>query len=122
VRREGFHEIEVLAGKSLGTRSIAYLMSRYPELSEVKTILLTPIMSDPTLIEIMRESKSNSLVVIGTADPFYDIDTIELIQDNIAMKCYVVMDANHGLQIQNDLQKSLVVLQGVVQEISILLK
>ncbi len=118
----GLSDIGVLAGKSLGTRSIAHLIETHKELEQAKTILLTPILSDPSLTQIMKESQAKSLAVIGTADPFFDLEIIKTLQGKVGLKFYIIERANHGLQIEGELQKSLIVLQGVIQEISILLE
>ena len=122
VKQRNYETIDILAGKSLGTRSIAHLMTAYPELSNCKTILLTPVLTDQQLIQSVRESKEKTLIVIGNKDPFFDMDLLEELQKRDGCRCYIVSDADHSLHIEGDVQKTLVTLRGVIEEINVLVK
>jgi pimeloyl-ACP methyl ester carboxylesterase len=122
IKQKGFDKIEILVGKSLGTRSIGHLMTNYPELGSVKTVLLTPILNDSRLINAISRNGNETLIVIGDNDPFFDKDILESLKNRGQVKCYIVNGADHGLQIKGDLQKTLIALQGAIQEISFMLK
>jgi pimeloyl-ACP methyl ester carboxylesterase len=122
VKHRNYETIDILAGKSLGTRSIAQLMTTYPELSNCKTILLTPILNDQQLIQSVRESEEKTLIIIGNKDPFFDMGLLEELQKRNGCRCYIVSDADHSLHIEGDVQKTLVTLRGVIEEINVLVK
>lgn len=122
IKQQGFDKINLLVGKSLGTRSIGHLMTEHPELSGVKIILLTPILNDSRLIEAISKNTDDTLIVIGDNDPFFDREVLESLKDSGKIKCYILNGADHGLQLEGDIQKTLVALQGVVQEILVMLR
>jgi len=107
-------EVACLAGKSLGTVALGHLLETYEELREAKTIWLTPLIKNPELMEQMLSYMKNAVLVIGTRDSHYDSDIIDRLNATTLLSGIVVEGANHSLEIEGDVTKSLRVLMQVV--------
>ena len=93
---EGSYTRMILASKSLGT-VVAGMLSREIEGYNIENIFLTPI---ERTIEYMNEH--NNLVVTGTMDSLFLKENYDRVnrQNNQLM---IIEDANHALEIRNDL-------------------
>jgi hypothetical protein len=107
-------EIACLVGKSLGTLAMGHLLETYEELRDAKTIWLTPLVKNPELMEQMLSYMKNAVLVIGTSDAHYDSDIIDRLNATTLLSGIVVEGANHSLEIEGDVTKSLRVLMQVV--------
>lgn len=91
-----------ILSKSIGTRILA---SGNCEGFE-KIVWLTPAIKDQFVIESIMKVCDKSLVVIGDRDPLYDLEKIQALETK-GIKSIVIEGADHGLDIDNDLNKSL---------------
>jgi hypothetical protein len=107
-------EIVCLVGKSLGTLAVGHLLENYEELRNAKTIWLTPLIKNPELMEQMLSHMKDAVLVIGTKDSHYDSDIIDRLNATTLLRGIVVDGANHSLEIEGDVTKSLRVLMQIV--------
>ena len=114
VTKEEKQEIVCLAGKSLGTLALGHLLETQKNLRNAKTIWLTPLIKNPDLMEQMLSYMKDAIMVIGTSDPQYDSDIIDRLNVNTQLGGIVVEGANHSLEIEGDVTKSLRILMQIV--------
>lgn len=107
-------EVVCLAGKSLGTLALGHLLETHENLRNAKTIWLTPLIRNPQLMEQMLSYMKDAIMVIGTSDSQYDLDLIDRLNANTFLGGIVVYGANHSLEIEGDVTKSLRVLMQIV--------
>lgn len=103
-----------LVGKSLGTIAMGYLLadSRY---KNATCIWSTPILTVEWLRSRIEQVHPRSLFIIGTADKFYMPDILKHLEHITKGRVVIVEGANHGLEIPNDIPKSLRALNQIVQ-------
>jgi hypothetical protein len=114
VRELTKQEVTCLVGKSLGTIALGHILETYEEYRDAKTIWLTPLIKNPELMEQMLSYMRDAVLVIGTKDDQYDSDIIDRLNATTLLSGIVVEGANHGLEIEGDVTKSLRVLMQVV--------
>ncbi len=114
VTKEEKHEVVCLAGKSLGTLAVGHLLETQKHLRKAKTIWLTPLIKNPDLMEQMLSYMKDAIMVIGTSDSQYDSDLIDRLNANTQLGGIVIDGANHSLEIEGDVTKSLRVLMQIV--------
>ena len=114
VTKKEKQEIVCLAGKSLGTLALGHLLETQKDLRNAKTIWLTPLIKNPDLMEQMLAYMKDAIMVIGTSDSQYDSDIIDRLNANTQLGGIVVDGANHSLEIEGDVTKSLRVLMQIV--------
>ncbi|MFW9813343.1 MAG: hypothetical protein ACFFF9_12855 [Candidatus Thorarchaeota archaeon] len=107
-------EVACLVGKSLGTIAIGHILETYEEYRDAKTIWLTPLIKNPELMEQMLSYMKDAVLVIGTKDDQYDSDIIDRLNATTLLSGVVVEGANHSLEIEGDVTKTLRVLMQVV--------
>jgi predicted alpha/beta-hydrolase family hydrolase len=117
-QNQGYSNIVTLAGKSLGTRAIAYLLREHSELRNAKVVWLTPLIKGQDLREQIAGHEAGNLIAIGTADPHYNVDVLYSLQDNPRISVVLIEDGDHGLQIQGDLNRSLEALSKVITSVN----
>ena len=105
---EGGYEHLCLVGKSLGT-PLAAQLAREVAHESVSLILLTPVAG-----AVEAAGDHRTLAVIGTADHFYQPETVEATagQPNIAWQ--VLEGLNHALEAPGDWQLSIKALDNVI--------
>ena len=114
VREVENQEVACLVGKSLGTIALGHLLESYEDLRDAKTIWLTPLIKNPELMEQMLSYMKDAVLVIGTNDSHYDSDIIDRLNISTLLSGVVVEGANHSLEIEGNVTKSLRVLMQVV--------
>lgn len=102
----------IILAKSIGTRFLAT-----SKLQAYKYIWLTPALKDDFVKNAIQVKDRNSLVIIGDKDPFYDEETLSLIQNKL-----IISGADHGLDIEKDINKSLDGMKNIIQNIGQFLK
>ncbi|MHA1965502.1 MAG: hypothetical protein ACXACG_08940 [Candidatus Thorarchaeota archaeon] len=107
-------EVVCLTGKSLGTLAVGHLLETHEDLRDVKTIWLTPLIRNPELLEQMLAYMKDAVLVIGAKDPHYDRDIIDRLNATTQLGGIVIEEANHSLEIEGDVTKSLRVLMQIV--------
>lgn len=114
VTKEENQKVVCLTGKSLGTLALGHLLEKHENLRDAKTIWLTPLIKNPELMEQMLSYMKDAIMVIGTSDSQYDIEIIDRLNANTLLGGIVVDGADHSLEIQGDVTKSLRVLMQIV--------
>ncbi len=105
----------LLIGKSIGTRAMGGLLQRYDQLPHSSWLWLTPVLTDPRLVEQIRLRQPRSLFVIGTADDFYQPGTLNELVQATDGGLVVIQQGDHSLEIPGQIQLSL---QALVQVMS----
>ncbi len=111
---ERYARVRVILGKSLGTRAVAHALRDNGTVE--RAIWLTPIVSDEELLGKMMRVTCQSLLVIGTNDPFYDGDALERLGRTANFEILRVTGADHSLETE-DTDESLRILTTVVSRI-----
>lgn len=107
-------KVVCLAGKSLGTLALGYLLEKYENLRDAKTIWLTPLIKNPELMEQMLNHMKDAVMIIGTKDPHYDQDIVDRLNSSTQLSGIIIDSANHDLEIEGDVTQSLRVLMQYV--------
>lgn len=88
----------ILAGKSLGTTSLAHAMTQVPDLAAFPSIWLTPLWKDEAIFKVIAAAGPKAFVLIGKADPQWD----QAIADKLIKKKVDIMGvegADHGMTV-----------------------
>ncbi len=105
-------ENKIILSKSIGSRIVASGDTS----SSNKIIWLTPALKDVFVLDAMISNANRSLNVIGDADPFYDQDKIEQLKNKTLMSL-VIAGADHDLDIDTDLNRSIDNLKTIVSTV-----
>jgi len=114
VNKEENQKVVCMVGKSLGTLALGHLIETHESLRDAKTIWLTPLVKNPELLEQMLAYMKDAVLVIGTKDSHYDSDIIDRLNISTQLSGIVIDGANHSLEIEGDVTKSLRVLMQIV--------
>jgi len=106
----------LLAGKSIGTLAMAYLLAKGRE-DQAAAIWLTPLLHQPDLVETARKHPGPSLFLASTSDQTYDPLAMRSIQEAGIAKALILEGANHSLEIPGDALHSSELLKQVTQAI-----
>lgn len=94
-----------IVGKSLGTVTMAPLLADDERLKTAQAIWLTPALKSPGLPQLMHRCRQHGLIIIGTADPYYDADLLAGFRQQ-GFQVLEMPDANHGLECPDDAIRS----------------
>lgn len=111
-----------LIGKSLGTLSMGHLLTTQPLPPMVKAVWLTPVLKNKTLQDQILQCGQPAFIAIGTADPYYDPEFIARLQSAPGSQIVTIEDADHGLNIKNNISGSIQVLQQIMEAMKIYLE
>ena len=109
------YERVVLIGKSLGTLAMGHLLTVTDPPPTVGAVWLTPLLSEESLRQQIRDYGGPSLFVIGTADPHFDPVALEEMQVATIGEAVVVRNADHGMDIPGDPIASVRAVERVVE-------
>lgn len=109
-----------LVGKSLGTLAMGHLLSDR-RFAKAICIWLTPLLTVDWLCSRIEQVRPRSLFVIGTADQFYQPETLKRLEKVTNGVALVIEGANHALEIPGDIPKSLTMLNQIVQALQVFL-
>lgn len=107
-----YENVQFIA-KSLGTIPLAALLAK-PNLQTARFVFLTPVLTE--VAEQIATSSQAGLLVIGTADKFYDEVALETCRTS-QLTIDVMEGANHSLDQGFEVDQSLAVLGHVVRQI-----
>jgi len=108
-----YENVQFIA-KSLGTIPLAALLAK-PSLQTARFVFLTPVL-EAEVVEQIAASTQAGLIVIGTADKFYDEAALETCRTSQLM-IDVIEGANHSLDQGFEVDSSLAVLGHVIRQI-----
>jgi pimeloyl-ACP methyl ester carboxylesterase len=106
-----------LVGKSLGTLAMGYLLSEAVLSAASQALWLTPLFRNDRLRAQIRQSKSRSLFVIGSADSHYDPAYLAEVQAATGGQTVVIDGGDHSLEIEGNVWRSLQALEQVLRAI-----
>ncbi|MGX9805915.1 cyclase [Exiguobacterium acetylicum] len=109
-----YENVQFIA-KSLGTIPLAALLAK-PNLQTARFVFLTPVLNE--VVEQIATSTQAGLIVIGTADKFYDEALLETCRTS-QLKIDVIEGANHSLDQGFEVDASLAVLGHVIRQIEV---
>ena len=105
-----------IVGKSLASLAMARVLESEPTLAEARAVWLTPLLRDPRVREALEQTRQPALVVIGTADDHYDVDILRALEAR-GRRVMRLEGADHSIEIEDDLGRSLKVMADVLQAI-----
>ncbi len=105
-----------LLGKSIGTISMAFVLSAYADLP-LKPIWLTPLLRQPMLVEAALHWKGPALWIACSADHTFDASAWEQVAQAQNQHQLLVDQANHRLEISGDLMNTLRIQQEILEAI-----
>lgn len=106
-----------LVGKSLGTQAMGHIIASEPAARRASAVWLTPILTDPELGRQLGEFANRSLLVIGSADDYYDGDQLEKLRGRTGMEILVVPEANHMLEAGAGALHHIEILRSVMESV-----
>lgn len=107
-----YENVQFIA-KSLGTIPLAALLAK-PSLQTARFVFLTPVLTE--VAEQIANSSQAGLLVIGTADKFYDEAALETCRTS-QLTIDVIEGVNHSLDQGFEVDPSLAVLGHVIRQI-----
>lgn len=111
-----------VVGKSLGTLAMAHLFATHPFPAHADALWLTPVLNNPHVRAQITAFDGPSLLVIGTADQFYDADVLAEIGETPARTFIVIEGADHGMNVGDDVIQSIHALETTMRAIITFLK
>jgi len=106
-----------LMGKSLGTLAMAHILRARPTLGDLRAVWLTPALADSELRLVMEKATCPSLVIIGSADHYYDRPFIERVRSKASTEVLVVEGGDHILETKDGTIPSIDILKSVVESV-----
>jgi hypothetical protein len=107
----------IFIGKSLGTMEMGHLLERYHTLPNSRWVWLTPVLTDPRLVEQIQKHHPISLFAMGTNDHYYDDSVLRALIKATQGKLITIQEANHSLEIPGNIRQSIQALNQVMTEI-----
>ena len=108
----------LLTGKSLGTLTMAFILSNDQDLLNAKTIWLTPLMHLPPVSQTALGLTGPAFVVGSDADPTFESEPVTKIQSKSNVTSHIIQHANHSLEIPGDPLRSLQILTQVMENLN----
>ena len=105
-----------LIGKSSGTLAISHLVSNDSRLASSRNVWLTPLLSDE-MVRAEIKSRQHALIALGTADPNYDSTYLTELKKTTRNEVFLVEGADHSMEIQGDVLKSVAILEKIMRSI-----
>ena len=102
-----------LVGKSLGTLAMGHLLAD-DRFQSATCVWETPILTIEWLCSRIEQIHPRSLFIFGTADKFYKPDILEHLESVTNGRSVIIEGAHHGLEISDDIPKSLMALNQIV--------
>src|ERR671934_1509850 len=109
------YEQITFVAKSLGTLALGPVLTADPRLAQAHVVWLTPLLRNDHLPAHISRWGGPSLFVIGTADPYYDAAYLAEVQRATGGEVVVVDGADHSLEIQGDVLRSLEAMTQVMR-------
>jgi hypothetical protein len=114
---QGSYRRVTLVGKSLGTLAMMHVLAAQPNLPQLSCIWLTPILSSSALREVIRRVPQRALFVIGTADSYYNPQTLHDLEQASGGESLVIPHADHSLELPGDIPASLHELEKIMEKV-----
>lgn len=95
--------------KSIGTEVAGVIASKYGY-ENIKSLFLTP-----TVGTIKHIDKTKCTVIVGTSDGLFPKENINKLEGLKNIQLEVIEEANHSLEIKNDLLKSIDIIKHIIK-------
>ena len=115
---QGDYQQVILAGKSIGTLSMALLLPQVDLPLPPITIWLTPLLRQAIVVDAALDCQAPAFYLVGSSDPTYVPATMSLIQKRTPAQVFVAEGANHSLEIPGETVRSLDILRQGMGELS----
>jgi pimeloyl-ACP methyl ester carboxylesterase len=106
-----------VVGKSLGTLAMAHLFATQTFPAHTDALWLTPILNNPQVRAQIATFGGPSMLVIGTADSFYDPGVLAEVGETPTRKFVIVEGADHGMNVGDDVLRSVQALETTMRAI-----
>jgi predicted alpha/beta-hydrolase family hydrolase len=106
-----------IVGKSLGTLAMAHLFTTQTFPAHTDALWLTPVLTNAAVREQIAAFAGPSLVVIGTADSFYDPGLLATIGETSTRRFAIIEGADHGMNVGSDVIQSIQALETTMRTI-----
>lgn len=110
------YERVTLVGKSIGTRAIGHLLAADEKLPSLRCVWLTPILRNDLLCAQIMQRPHQALFVVGTADSHHIPEKLAEVQEATGGEALVIENADHSLEIKDDILHSIQVMAGIIAE------
>jgi len=115
--RAGQYKRLILAGKSIGTLIMAFILSQDCPLEIAATIWLTPLLQIPFVSAAIQKTTAPAIIAGGTADSTFDPTSVSSLEKLPNISILRVEGGDHSLEIPLDLSRSLIALSELVKMI-----
>jgi predicted alpha/beta-hydrolase family hydrolase len=106
-----------LIGKSLGTIAMGKILASGSAARDVRGVWMTPVLTDPDLRQVMEEARNPSLIIIGSADHYYDASFLERLCKKTSTKVLILEGADHILESKDGTIHSIDTLKKVMESV-----
>jgi len=110
-----------LIGKSISTLTMAHLLTTDATLAHAQAIWLTPLLWSERVRVQIHHWGGRSLFAVGTADPQYNAAYLSYVQAGTNGETVVINGANHSLEIEGDILRSLKAIEQVMRAVKVFL-
>lgn len=117
-REAGLYRHTLLAGKSIGTLAMAYLLSQERAFFIDSTIWITPLLILPSVTQVVFQLGCPAFYAGSDTDPTFDPGAVAHLRSRTNTTIEVIKSANHRLEIPGNPQKSLEALTIVVESLT----
>ena len=107
----------ILAGKSLGTLTMAFILSEKLKIPKLKTIWFTPLFYLPPVSKTVLELNDPAFVAGSKADHTFDSVTVKQLPEKANIEFHVIENANHSLEVPGDPLRSTQILSSLMEEL-----
>lgn len=112
----------LLVGKSIGTLTLGALFSNSETFLDAHAIWFTPLTQYTVVVRGMARAHKKSLYVAGSNDRSFDTGPLRSAPFYASHQNLVIQDADHSLQIPNDLPRSLDMMKQIVAAVDAYVK
>ncbi|NIS82541.1 MAG: hypothetical protein GTO14_20575 [Anaerolineales bacterium] len=114
---EGTYVRVGLVGKSLGASVVAHLCQVESGLHFARSAFLNPPLGHPFFDATFRDTRQDAYLATGTADRFFNTETLESLRQARPYELTVIEHADHSMDVPGDLKASLQAVERVVEEV-----
>jgi len=111
------YERIVLVGKSLSTGVVAQLCLQEDAAKECRAVYLTPTLGWGLFDQAFVRTTQPALLALGTRDRFYQPELLEKLRAARSFELVLVEGADHSMDVEGNLERSLAGLRRVVQAV-----
>ena len=107
-----------LVGKSIGTLAMGELVHSDERLVKAGCIWLTPLLTNPRLVEQIEQGGQCGLFVTGTLDPYYQPQRLNQVVKVTCSSSLVIAGADHSLEVPGNIWATLTALNELMRSVN----